>query len=65
MKGLEKKMRKKYESFRKRNTEKGAACRAVQNWAEEWIVRTNGKLTISAENEVLKILDKLRLKSMQ
>jgi hypothetical protein len=65
MKGLEQEMKKKYESFRKRNTEKEAACRAVQDWAEEMMVRTNGKLTISAENEILKIMDKLRLKSMQ
>ncbi len=59
MKDLEEGMKKKYESLRKGKTEKEAAFRAVQNWAEDWIVRTNGKLTISAENEIHKILDKL------
>lgn len=63
MKGLEKAIRTKYKSLHNKNIEKETALRTAQNWAEEWIVRTNGKLTISSENEIQQILNKLRIQS--
>jgi hypothetical protein len=59
MKDLEVMIRKKYDSLRRKKTEKEAAFRAAENWAEDWVVRTNGKLTISSENEIHKIMDRL------
>lgn len=32
----------------------------LQDWAEKWIVKKRGKLTISDENEIKQVLDKLR-----
>jgi hypothetical protein len=32
----------------------------LQDWAEKWIVKKKGKLTISDENEIKQVLDKLR-----
>lgn len=62
MKGLEKAMRKQYEYHRKSNEKKDKALRFVHNWAEEWIVKINGKLTLDDEKEIQKILEKLNLK---
>lgn len=33
----------------------------LQDWAEKWIMKKKGKLTISDENEIKRVLDKLRL----
>ncbi len=32
----------------------------LQDWAEKWIMKKKGKLTISDENEIKQVLDKLR-----
>ena len=32
----------------------------LQDWAEKWIMKKKGKLTISDENEIKRVLDKLR-----
>lgn len=32
----------------------------LQEWAEEWILKKNGKLTISTENEIKQVLDKVQ-----
>lgn len=62
MKELEKGMKRRYAKFVKEHSAKStdSALLVAQNWAEERIVRTNGKLTISFENEIQKILDRLR-----
>jgi len=59
---LEKEMEKRYKRLSKEHTEEviNSALLETQNWAEEYVVKTNGKLTISIENEIQKILDKLR-----
>ena len=33
----------------------------LQEWAEKWIMKKRGKLTITAENEIKQVLDKLRI----
>ncbi|MGI0046508.1 MAG: hypothetical protein ACREBB_04890 [Nitrosotalea sp.] len=62
IKELEKGMKKRYAKFINEYTRKSndAALFVAQNWAEDKMVKTNGKLTISSENEIQKILDKLR-----
>jgi uncharacterized protein YneF (UPF0154 family) len=62
MKELEKNMRKQYESYCKKHprTSEEDALRVVYAWAEEWIMKNNGKLTISSESEIKQILDKFR-----
>lgn len=62
VKELEKGMKNKYKKFVIEHTGKGvdAALLVAQNWGEDRIVKTDGKLTISTENEIQKILDKLR-----
>ena len=32
----------------------------LQDWAERWIIKKNGKLTISDENEIKRVLDLIR-----
>jgi hypothetical protein len=32
----------------------------LQDWAEKWIMKKKGKLTILDENEIKQVLDKLR-----
>ncbi|WP_165776450.1 hypothetical protein [Candidatus Nitrosotalea bavarica] len=32
----------------------------LQDWSEKWIMNKKGKLTISDENEIKRVLDKLR-----
>lgn len=67
MKDLEKKVRKQYKQYLTQYPKKGdeAVLRAVQDWAEDNMVKTDGKLTISSENELKGILDKIRNKSPQ
>jgi hypothetical protein len=62
VKELEKGMKNKYRKFIDGHTGKGidAALLVAQNWGEDRIIKANGKLTISTENEIQKILDKLR-----
>lgn len=62
IKELEKGMKRRYAKFVKEHSGRStdSALHVAQNWAEERIVRTNGKLTISFENEIQKILDGLR-----
>lgn len=64
MKDLEEGMNGHYENFLKKYPEKGkdAALRTAQEWAEKWTVETKGTLTITIENEIQQILDKLRRK---
>lgn len=62
MKDLEKAMMRQYNYQSLGNQGKGidAELVALQEWAEEWVLKKNGKLTISTENEIKQILDKLR-----
>lgn len=32
----------------------------LQEWVEKWMMKKRGKLTISTENEIKQVLDKLR-----
>ncbi|MDE1826945.1 MAG: hypothetical protein KGH83_05075 [Thaumarchaeota archaeon] len=61
MKDLEKAMMRQYK-YQLLGNHKGinAELAALQEWAEEWVLRKNGKLTISTENEIKQVLDKLR-----
>ena len=59
---LEKSMIKQYKYQRigrhDKTNEKDLA--ELQEWAENWIMKKRGKLTIAAENEIKQVLDKLR-----
>lgn len=63
MKDLEKAMVKQYKYQRRgRSTKRlDLELAMLQDWAENLILRNDGKLTISSENEVQHVLDKLRV----
>lgn len=54
MNALEKAIRRQYEYYRKRhkNVTNDKILQDVKNWAEEWIVKIDGKLTLTAMREV-------------
>jgi hypothetical protein len=62
MTDLEKTMKKQYQYQRLGShvnvREKELA--ELQDWAEKWIMKKKGKLTISDENEIKQVLDTLR-----
>jgi len=62
MTDLEKSMKKQYQyqclGLHVNVREKELA--KLQDWAEKWIMKKKGKLTISDENEIKQVLDKLR-----
>lgn len=62
MKDLEKAIMRQYQYQRLGHSvnENGKELAKLQDWAENWIVKKKGKLTISDENEIKQILDKLR-----
>lgn len=59
---LEKSMIKQYKYQRLGRHEKVTEndLTELREWAEKWIIKKRGKLTISAENEIKQVLDKLR-----
>jgi len=62
MTDLEKSMRKQYQYMRLGNNviEIQKELAQLQEWAEKWIIKKKGKLTISDENDIKHVLDKLR-----
>lgn len=62
MKDLEKAMMKQhqYQRLGCHVNENERELAQLQDWAEKWIVKKRGKLTISDENEIKQVLDKLR-----
>ncbi|MDE1764814.1 MAG: hypothetical protein KGI27_00930 [Thaumarchaeota archaeon] len=62
MKDLEKAMMRQYNYQRLGNHGKTveAELAALQKWTEDWVLKKSGKLTISVENEIKQILDKIR-----
>ena len=63
MKDLEKAMMRQYQSKQQSHSTKrlDVELATLQDWAEKLILRKDGKLTISSENEIQHVLDKLRL----
>ncbi len=62
MKDLEKGIRKQYEYYRTKHPKLGkeAALWAAQSWAENFVLKMNGKLTLSYEKEIHQILDEIQ-----
>jgi hypothetical protein len=62
MRDLEKVMMRHYALRHHSNvkTENNAELSSLEEWAENWVIKKNGRLTISAENEIKQILDELR-----
>lgn len=62
MKDLEKAMMKQYQYQRLGYpvNENNKELTELQDWAEKWIMKKKGKLTITDENEIKQVLDKLR-----
>lgn len=62
MKDLEKAMMKQYQYQRlgRSANDNEKELVELQDWAEKWLVQKKGRLTISDENEIKQILDKLR-----
>lgn len=62
MKDLEKAMMRqyKYQLLGNQGKRTNTELDALQKWAEEWVLKKNGKLTIAVENEIKQVLDKLR-----
>jgi hypothetical protein len=63
MKDLEKAMMRQYKYQQRSHSAKrlDLELATLQNWAENFILRKDGKLTISSENEIQHVLDKLRI----
>ncbi len=63
MKDLEKAMMKQYKYQQRSHSTKrlDLELATLQDWAENLILRNDGKLTISSENEIQHVLDKLRI----
>jgi hypothetical protein len=63
MKDLEKAMMKQYKYQQQGHSTKrlDLELATLQDWAENLILRQDGKLTISSENEIQHVLDKLRI----
>lgn len=64
MEDLEKTMMRHYKFRQRDHSKKNAGVELVvlQKWAEHLILKRDGKLTISSENEIQRVLDKLRLR---
>jgi|GEM_PF-2604580 hypothetical protein len=62
MTDLEKSMKKQYQYQRLGHpvNENQKELAELQDWSEKWIMNKKGKLTISDENEIKRVLDKLR-----
>lgn len=62
MTDLEKAMNKQfqYQRLGRHVNENQKEIIELQDWAEKWIMKKKGKLTISDENEIKRVLDKLR-----
>ncbi|MFZ0184400.1 MAG: hypothetical protein WBV92_01300 [Nitrosotalea sp.] len=62
MTDLEKSMRKQFQYMRlgQNVIENQKELAQLQDWAEKWIIKRKGKLTITDENDIKYVLDKLR-----
>lgn len=60
---LEKAMMRQYRHQKQNHSSKrpDLELAELQDWAEKLILRRDGKLTISSENEIQHVLDKLRI----
>lgn len=67
MKELEKAMTKhyKYQILDHPERENKKELLKLEEWAEKWVLKKSGKLTISAENEIKQILGKLRESALE
>ena len=63
MEDLEKAMMRHYQFQQRDHSKKntGVELAVLQEWAEHLILKRDGKLTISSENEIQRVLDKLRI----
>jgi hypothetical protein len=62
MTDLEKSMRKQFQymCLGQNVIENQKELAQLQDWAEKWIIKRKGKLTITDENDIKYVLDKLR-----